>query len=278
MGRADRNMPVHPPKETVLPRFHRVAPPVAAVAFALFASGCFDDSTTAPSSAAPADDQIALAARHGGGDDDDSSDDGHHHGNTRRYEVTLENLTPATGMGSSQPFSPAILATHDGSVRVFRPGRRASDELKMVAEDAINDPLVDRLMHSHHVAAVTQGTAPIGPGGIQTWTIEGDRGANRLSMVFMLVNTNDGFSGIAGLKLPRHGEVVRMVQAWDAGTEENTEAISDIPGPCCGHPGAGTDTHGRIRPHEGILGVGDLDPTVWGWDGNVARITVKRVD
>ncbi|MBZ0268998.1 spondin domain-containing protein, partial [bacterium] len=214
--------------------------------------------------------------------DDDSSDDGSgdggRHHRTRRYEVSLENLTPATGMGSSQPFSPAILATHDSSVKVFRPGRRASNELEMVAEDAVNGPLVARLTDSHHVAAVAQGAAPLGPGGITSWEIESPRGANRLSMVFMLVNTNDAFSGIAGMKLPRHGQVSRTVYAWDAGTEENTETTSDIPGPCCGNPGSGTDTDRRIRRHEGILGVGDLDPNVWGWDGAVAMITVKRID
>jgi len=68
------------------------------------------------------------------------------------------------------------------------------------------------------------------------------------------------------------------VYAWDAGTEENTETFGDIPGPCCGHAGSGTDTHERIHRHEGILGVGDLDSNVWGWDGAVARITVCRIE
>ena len=80
---------------------HRAALPVAAVAIALFASGCFDDSTTAPSTDS-ANDTIQLSRGPEG--DGSGSDHARGHGPRRTYRVTLENLTPATGMGSSQPF------------------------------------------------------------------------------------------------------------------------------------------------------------------------------
>jgi hypothetical protein len=32
-----------------------------------------------------------------------------------------------------------------------------------------------------------------------------------------------------------------------------------------------------IRPHDGITGVGDVDPAVHGWPEPVARITISRV-
>jgi hypothetical protein len=49
------------------------------------------------------------------------------------YEVTLENMTP-TG---SQPFSPAVLAVHSPSYRIFHIGGYASDEVAQVAEDGM---------------------------------------------------------------------------------------------------------------------------------------------
>ena len=196
----------------------------------------------------------------------------------RSYEITLENLTPATGAGSSQPFSPPVLAVHRAGLRIFRVGRHASDELAMVAEDAVNGPLVGMLESSSRVSQVVEGGGVILPGDSDSWIVQGGRGSNRLSMVFMLVNTNDGFGGESSLRLPHHGEVVRYLYALDAGSEENTELAAHIPGPCCGSPGEGPDTHARIRPHAGILGIGDLDPDVWGWDGPVAKLTVRVLD
>ena len=65
--------------------------------------------------------------------------------------------------------------------------------------------------------------------------------------------------------------------AYDAGSEINTELNGDIPGPGCGSPGMGPDEHEPIAMHDGILGVGDLDPATWGWEGPVARVTVRRL-
>jgi hypothetical protein len=180
----------------------------------------------------------------------------------RSYEIVLENLTPETGPGSSQPFSPPVIAVHDGRIR----------------EDAVNGPLVDRLRAMSGVADVIEGSGVIVPGATDSWVVSADRYTGRLSMVFMLVNTNDGFAGTTSLRLPQRGEVVRYLRALDAGSEENTELTAHIPGPCCGSPGEGIDTMARIRPHSGILGVGDLDPMVWDWDGPVAKLTIRALD
>ena len=187
-------------------------------------------------------------------------------------------MTPATGPGASQPFSPPILATHKRNMHIFRPWRHAGDELAQVAEDAVSDPLVDLLNGSRRVHAVAMGGDVILPGGDMRLEIEARSSARYLSLVFMLVNTNDAFGGLDGVRLPRHGEKTYYVKAWDAGSERNTELATDIPGPCCGSPGMGTDEHKVVRSHRGITGVGDLDPVTYGWEGRVAKVTVRRID
>jgi hypothetical protein len=192
------------------------------------------------------------------------------------YTVRVENLTPATGPGASQVFSPPVLATHARGVHVFRLGHLASEAMAGIAEDALNDPMVDWLENSSQVMDVQVGGGVIPPGAADEYMVEGAPGFRRLSLAFMLVNTNDGFSGVDSFFLPRGGQWTRTFLAYDAGSEKNTELTSDIPGPCCGSHGVRVPTHERIRPHRGILGVGDLDPDVYGWKGPVLKLTVTR--
>ncbi|MFQ5676024.1 MAG: spondin domain-containing protein [bacterium] len=198
-------------------------------------------------------------------------------GSGATYQVTLENLTPATGPGASQVISPPVLASH-GHFHIFRVGALASVELAQVAEDAVNGPLVELLGNSAQVYDVVQGGGVIPPGSSDSFVIRVKRGFNRLSLVAMLVNTNDGFVGIDQVQVPLSGSAVYYLQAYDAGSEKNTELKSDIPGPCCGNPGVRVPTHERVAPHPGILGVGDLDPEVYGWTGPAAKLTISRVD
>jgi hypothetical protein len=242
------------------------------VAVFVVAWGCSKESPTeADSNAATGDDPIAprVAAVSA------------HYGvqpTVRSYEVTIENLTPVTGEGSSQPFSPPVLTTHDRKLRLFRRGRYASEELALIAEDAMNAPMIVKLQASNQTFDIVEGDGAIPPGGSATYEIQSTHRARRLSAVFMLVNTNDGFGGLNAVELPRWGERVYYVRAYDAGSEENTELTSDIPGPCCGSHGVRQPTHERIRFHGGIKGVGDLSPDVYGWDEPVARVTIRRIN
>jgi hypothetical protein len=171
-----------------------------------------------------------------------------------------------------------VLATHHGDLAMFRVGRLASSELAQIAEDAVNQPMLDRLAGSRRVHDSLAGGGPIVPGGSATYTIEAGPGFTRLSAVWMLVNTNDAFSGLDSIQLPRSGEEVVWVGAYDAGSEENTELFEHIPGPCCMNPLQRVPTSEPIRRHPGISGHGDLDPLTYGWDGPVARVTIRRAD
>lgn len=90
----------------------------------------------------------------------------------------------------------------------------------------------------------------------------------------MLGNTNDGFSGIAGvdaydLKKP----VTLEVRGYDAGSEKNNEKKGFLP--ALGGGNMRDPEDGVISYHKGIRGDADA-PIAWNWDVNkpVARVTL----
>ncbi len=199
-------------------------------------------------------------------------------GNYAEFEITIENMTPATGPGASQPFSPPVIATHTPFFKIFRIGQFASDELRQLAEDAVNGPMINSLSNSDFVYDVVEGAAgPIFPGTSQTFTVKTKLPFNKLSLVSMLVNTNDAFVGANSVRLPLFGSRVYYLRVYDAGTERNTESALHIPGPCCGSPHVRVPTHERVRFHDGIQGYGNLDPAVYGWDEPAAKLTITRI-
>lgn len=214
----------------------------------------------------------------------------------RRYRVTITNLT------GGQPLTPVAVATHRTSVDAFTVGEPASLGVKEIAENGNLGPFVSSLQGATGVSEVVQGSFPLVPEGTPgaamfpdsvTFEIHATPDARRLSWVSMLICTNDGFTGVDGLKLPVFvGESVTAGTAgYDAGTEINTEDFADIVPPCQGLIGvssgeAGTGVSnpalaegGVIHHHPGIQGGADLVPAVHGWDVNeqVAEITVERI-
>ena len=83
---------------------------------------------------------------------------------------------------------------------------------------------------------------------------------------------------------------MRMVPAYDAGTEANDQNCANIPGPRCGGTGyvaeAGEGDEGFIHIGNGFheLGSEDADgseilgPQTYDWRNNVARITVRYMN
>lgn len=199
------------------------------------------------------------------------ADAGHGHGPTATYRVTIENV--ATGF---QPLSPAGVAIHSRRVDVWSTGSPASAAVAAVAEDANGGVFASTYSQVTGVsAAFVGGAAPAGPGGTIEFEFDARRG-DRLSLVSMLVNTNDAFTGLDGVRL-RNGTHVYEVGAYDAGTEANNEAATHIPGPVGGNPFVRDPEGGLIAPHPGVQGGADLDPAVHGWSGPVAKITVERI-
>jgi hypothetical protein len=201
-------------------------------------------------------------------------------GGTRTYRVTIENLTPSNGGGASQVLSPALALAHAGGFHLFEVGQRANQAVEDVAEDAIAATGFSLFGANPDVEAVVAGpSAPIPPGQSGSFEITTRRNATMLSLVTMLVNTNDAFTGLDAVQLTG-GRQEYLTHAYDAGTEVNDQLKASIPGPCCGDTGRnGMTEHGVIAHHPGIHpGIGELSPAQWGWPGGpVARITVERV-
>ncbi|MCH7698525.1 MAG: spondin domain-containing protein [Chloroflexi bacterium] len=195
------------------------------------------------------------------------------------YTVTIENLT------DGQPFTPPVLVVHSADMDLFELGEAASNEIAQLAENGNGDPLV--ALANAAGATVVAHDAPIMPGERATLSITAASGSY-LSAAFMLICTNDGFSGLDSIVLS--GSTTVETNAYDAGSETNTEDFADIVPPCQGLIGVESDDEGTgmsnpalaeggvIRMHAGIEGGTDLTVADHGWTNPVARITVSAGD
>jgi hypothetical protein len=214
----------------------------------------------------------------------------------REYEVTITDLT------SGQPLTPPVVATHRHRHDVFEVGQPASVGVREIAENGNSAPLLafleaDPLNQFGDFAESS--TGPLVPPGVPgdamfdqsaTLSLTTDTRADRLSFVSMLICTNDGFTGVDGMRLPsKIGKAVSaQTNAYDAFTEDNTEDYAHMVPPCqgligdsSGEPGTGVSDPalaegGVITHHAGIQGGSDLKPEVHGWEDPVASIEVER--
>jgi hypothetical protein len=201
-----------------------------------------------------------------------------------KFEVTITNIT------EGQILSPAVVVSHQRSMpALFRVGEEASAELAAVAEDAVLDFLIDVLEAGPKVtdvAVITGVNGPILPGESASAvldavsTFHGDR----ISLVGMLVTTNDAFFGVNSVSprvlhpfLRRDLTQTFYSPAYDAGSEANNEDCDFIPGPPCGNGGVRetSEAEGFVHIHSGIHGVGDLAVSEFDWRNPVAKITVR---
>ena len=209
------------------------------------------------------------------------------------FRVTLQNLT------SGQPLSPPAAATHRSGLHMFRVGQLATDQLAAIAQDGNEVPMFNLFNGAPRVTQAVDVGRPLTPQGKVVGTFTDSvtfqikaRGGDRLSLATMLICTNDGFTGLDGVKLPEKGSLVFLTNGYDAGRENNTEKQIDLVEPCSVlgpvslpgvHPSPNRDAQVATLPpevihhHPGIAGVGDLSPTLHGWTNPVARITITRL-
>ena len=192
----------------------------------------------------------------------------------RTYEVTITNLT------KSQVLTPALVAAHSSSVKLFEPGAAAPSQLEALSEEGNVQPYIDLLTSVN--ANATAGTGPIMPGKSETVSVEVRSFRDVISYGAMLLPTNDGFAAVRSVKLPRNSTTVYAL-AWDAGTEVNDELCESIPGPdfpeCAGKERGGAPTGGEegfVHIHQGITQAGDFSLSR-NFNNPVAQITIKRV-
>ncbi len=209
----------------------------------------------------------------------------------KTYKVAISNLTPG------QPFTPPVLVTHSDKTGIFTVGEAASSDIQEIAENGNSGPLMATLGVDVEVHEVVAGAVPLvpanNPGGTgfassETFMITTKGKAKFLSFASMLICTNDGFTGLDSIKLPKKKMTVFSV-AYDARTEMNTEDFVDMVPPCqplIGVSSADMGTgmtnpllaeDGIIIPHVGIIGGVDLLREIHGWSDPVAKIVIERI-
>jgi hypothetical protein len=190
------------------------------------------------------------------------------------YRVTVTNLTKA------QYFTPILVAAHKPGHPVYMPGKGASAELEAVAEGGDTSALAAELDASDDVYDTSSSEGLLAPGESVTITVKGKKDFRYISLVSMLIPTNDAFIGISGVKVPRksNSPLTVPVIAYDAGTEENDESCANIPGPVCGGEGlSAAHGEGFIHVHSGIHGTGDLAAETYDWNNPAASLTIERM-
>jgi len=207
-------------------------------------------------------------------------------------DITVE----ITNLTNGIYYTPLLVAKHGAQMDLFEPGMPASVHLKAMAEGGdISGLIADLEAEGADIVANPAGGL-LAPG--QTATASFMRGGrnNRLSIVAMLLPTNDGFVGLDSLPIPKaRGTYTYDLLGYDAGTEANDEIINGggmpgvpgIPADPGGNGGTGAsgvtmaEHNQTVHVHRGTLGdddpnggMSDLNRSVHHWLNPVAKVTI----
>jgi hypothetical protein len=191
----------------------------------------------------------------------------------KTIKITVQDVT------TGQPFSPSYAESRTAdSAPLFKLGDKASDALVAVAEGGnIGMFSVTAAMNKDSALGDAQLAIHTLPGQTRTFFVHVDEKHPLIDVVWMLGNTNDGFSGFTGFDgYKLDGSATLDVRGYDAGSEKNNEKKGFL-----GALGGGNDRdpeNGVITYHTGIRGDADA-PKAWNWDvnGPVAHVTFEVV-
>lgn len=211
--------------------------------------------------------------------------------NATDFDVTITNLS------NSIYFTPLLVAAHPAGNKLFMTGQPASANLQAMAEGGNISGLEADVNGLGATVVANPAGGLLGPASSTTFNMNTDGTSNdRLSIVAMLLPTNDAFAGLNAVEIPTEpGTYTFNVPAYDAGTEANDEIVNG--GGMPGTPGipvdpsgltgtggmgaAGADANPNVHIHRGSLGdtdptggVSDIDSRVHRWLNPVIRVTV----
>jgi hypothetical protein len=207
-------------------------------------------------------------------------------------DVKIVNLT-----GGSY-FTPLLVSTHSDTKRLYMTGSSASTALQKMAEGGDIADLTTELTADGANVVSNPASGLLAAGANTTATLTTDTTNPRLSIVAMILPSNDGFMALSGWEVPTTaGTYTVDLNAYDAGTEANNEVINGggaagvlgIPADpggavATGGTGVPASVEGFVHIHRGVLGdnnttggLSDLKSTKHRWLNPVARaiITVK---
>ncbi|WP_434939817.1 spondin domain-containing protein [Shewanella sp. HL-SH8] len=205
-------------------------------------------------------------------------------------EVSVTNLT------HGNHFTPLLIAAHNSDSHLFHAGEMATPALQKMAEGGDISDLNTAVTGANGVTLANPAMGLLAAGA-SIKDVMLDTGDNtHLSIVAMVLPTNDAFIGLDSWKIPTEaGTYTVYVNAYDAGTEANDEIIngggmSGVPGiPAA--PGGNGGANGTgvmdgadnmyVHTHPGVLGdtdpaggASDLDSRIHRWLNPVAKVVV----
>ncbi len=193
-------------------------------------------------------------------------------------------------------FTPLLVTAHARDAHLFQLGTAASAELQAMAEGGDLSGLLVALGGTDGDTVADPAGGLLAPGETATVTLTVHRHA-ALSIVAMMLPTNDGFVGLDALPIPaKRGLYTYGLTAYDAGTEANNELINGggapgvlgIPADPGGRGGTGgtgvttMEANHKVHVHRGILGdtdpdggISDLDVRMHRWQNPVAQLRLR---
>jgi len=205
-------------------------------------------------------------------------------------DISITNLT------HGNHFTPLLVAAHPAGQHLFQPGEIASSSLQAMAEGGDISGLASDLAAVNADVIENPANGLMAPGSTTQFHLSTGAGNMQLSVVAMILPTNDGFIGLDAIDIPgTPGTYSWTINAWDAGTEANDEIINGggtpgvagIPADPLGKGGMNAtgvttmESNDRVHIHRGIVGdsdptagISDLDSRVHRWLNPVARITI----
>ena len=208
------------------------------------------------------------------------------------FDVEIHN--PTRGLY----YTPLLVTAHPPNMKLFEAGEAASSELQAMAEGGDIMPLVTALDSAGATTVANPAAGLLAPGETTTAIVNTSNATanTQLSVVAMLLPTNDGFLALNSLTVPTQpGTYTYNLNAYDAGTEANDELRgSGAPGqagmpvpppldPVLGTNGTGaaSNAEGYVHIHRGNLGDtdttggnSDIVSTLHRWLNPVTRVTV----
>lgn len=167
-------------------------------------------------------------------------------------------------LSESQPATPPNVILHSaadaGGIRFFEVGAPAIQEVILIAEDGMPGPLNE--VAQGQIAAGTVSASglafpdpanpgPLTPGASSTITLMPELADQVMTIVTMVVCTNDGFSGIDSAPIE---EGTFMLPIYDAGSESNVLTLDYWVPPCGTETNITDDENGVITAHPGQTG------------------------
>ncbi len=210
-----------------------------------------------------------------------------------QISVSVKNLT------NGIYFTPLLITAHDGNTHLFNTGESASGALQAMAEGGDISGLITLLGGTDKDTVENPAGGLLAPGeSVSNVFLNTRRTRNKyLSIVAMMLPTNDGFVGLNSQRIPFFpGTYKYYLFGYDAGTEANDELVTGggmpgekgipaAPGGDAGKDGTGVtdiESNNLVHVHRGVIGdddpeggKSDLDRTIHRWLNPVAEVTIE---